>query len=181
MGTCLLLHLLLLRKKNVQEEHFGKAFESSFITERLQQESTILTLACILVFPVRSIEGGRLPHSLKEEENDIRISGDTPGESIAVISATSEWLQFFPPSGQCSSPQYITNLHRIAIWALQVSSVQMPNSVQLLHLPVQASWHKEEVSHSHGMVQHLRAIRRSHLCLRTCQYLFLRKWALGYI
>jgi len=43
-----------------------------------------------LVFPVRSIEGGRLPHSLKEEENDIRISGDTPGESIAVISATSE-------------------------------------------------------------------------------------------
>lgn len=79
-------------------------------------------------------EGGKLHHSLKEEGSDNRISSDTFGENIAVMTTTSEWLQSFSPHGHTSRPRYITNLQKIAIWTLQVTSLRIPRSVQLLQL-----------------------------------------------
>lgn len=98
-------------------------------------------LTCTLTFLMR-LERGSLHHPLKKE-SDIRISRDTFGGSITVMSAIPEWLQSFSSHGHPSRPYFITNLHRIAVWTLKVTSLRICRSVQVLQLSIKTSWHKQ--------------------------------------
>lgn len=125
--------------------------------------------------------GGKLHHSLKKE-NDIRISRDTFGGSITVMSTIPEWLQSFSSHGQPSShtaSQTCTGLQSGPWKSLLFRYSDLFNFCSYLSRPLDIS--KRHVNHSQGLALHLRAIKYSHLQFRTCQYFFLRKWALGYI